>query len=161
RLDIARIRAAHDPHPQAQSLVARLAADHARLEIEILHLRCERLPQDWQLRVELARKQKLAGNFSGAIQRLEEAEKLQADEPSVLIELGECWQHLRQFPKAHEFYRRAISAAGESPNATDPNQSEVAKLAGYRAGVLAHAMGKTDEARSYFMALVAADPGFK
>ena len=99
------------PASQAQSLVARLEAEHNRLEIDILHLRCERCRTIGALRLELARRLKRAGNFSGAIQRLEEARSFAAGEPAVLIELGECWQHLRQFAKALDFYRPGHRAA--------------------------------------------------
>ena len=67
---------------------------------------------DWNLPGDLKR----AGNYSGAIQRLEEAHALaetRADKSlaaEVLLELGECWQHLRQFGKALEFYRQAVES---------------------------------------------------
>ena len=151
RLQAARRRAASDPHPRAQLLVQRLAAESGRLEIEILHLRCERLPGDWQVRLELARRLKQAGNFSGAVQRLEETARIHPGEAAVLTELGECWQHLRQFAKALEHYRQAIAASS----------GDAATLALYRAGVLAGAMGQTSEARQFFARLVAIDPAFK
>jgi tetratricopeptide (TPR) repeat protein len=160
RLEIARLRAAHDPHPKAQSCVGRLEAEHLRLEIDIFHVRCERFPTDVSLRLELARRLKRVGNYSGAIQRLEEATLGRtASEGSAplmaaaFIELGECWQHLRQFPKAMGFYRRAIDAA-------DPTTDD-AKLANYRAGVLAAAMNDREQARLHLAAVVAADPAFK
>jgi len=151
RLDIARRRAAADPHPRTELLVHRLGDELARLEIEMLHLRSERLPGDWQVRLELARRLKQAGNFSGAIQRLDEAARIQPGEAAVLVELGECWQHLRQFDKALDYYQQAIAAA---PNSAGP-------LALYRAGVLASAMGRTGEARQLLARLVAIDPAFR
>jgi tetratricopeptide (TPR) repeat protein len=146
---IARRRAANDPHPKAIALVERLAAEHDRLEIEILHVRCERLPGDWQVRLELGRRLKRARTYSGALQRLEEAARLQPGHPAVLIEQGECWQHLRQFAKALEHYTQAAGAAGEER-----------KLALYRAGVLASAMNQRDDARQYLEQLVALAPDF-
>src|SRR5262249_49333089 len=89
RIAIARRRAEDDPHPKAQSLVTRMEAEHNRLEVEILNLRVERLPQSAELRIELARRLKQAGNFSGAIQRLEEVTRLQPINAVALIELGE------------------------------------------------------------------------
>jgi tetratricopeptide (TPR) repeat protein len=154
RLGIARRRAASDPHPRAQQLVQRLAAEHNRLESEILNARAERLPGDWTVRIELARRLKQAGNFSGAIQRLEEALRQKPDEPAALLELGECWQHLRQFAKALDLYERA---------AANPESSseELQQLARYRAGVLAAALGQTEAARDHFRAVVAADAAYK
>jgi tetratricopeptide (TPR) repeat protein len=155
RLAIARRRAASDAHPKAQSLVASLESEHNRLEIEILNIRAERQPEDWSLRLELAKRLKRAGNYSGAIQRLEEVLRLQPQEPVGLIELGECWQHLRQFAKALELYQRAIAATGPS------NVGDAEQLARYRTGVLAAAMGQTGLAREHLAAIVAAQPGFK
>ena len=159
RIEIARRRVAHDAHPKAQSLVGRFEAEHLRLETEILHLRSERLPGDWKIRVELARRLKLAGNHSGAIQRLEEANRLQPEEPEILVELGECWQHLRQFVKALDYYHQAVGrAVGEAETRT---ASESLVLARYRAGVLLAAMGRPDEAVAHFSAVVATDLSYK
>jgi tetratricopeptide (TPR) repeat protein len=156
RLAVARRRAAHDEHPKAQSLVGKFEHEHHRLQIEILNIRAERLPQATDVRIELARLLKQAGNFSGAIQRLEEALRQKADDPAALIELGECWQHLRQFAKALGFYEQAIAAAEAHSAASDD-----AKLARYRAGVLAAAMGETERATRHLAEIVAVDPAFR
>jgi tetratricopeptide (TPR) repeat protein len=152
---MAKLRAASDPHPRARALAAQFEAEQLRQEIEILHLRCERLAGDMSLRLELARKLKQAGNFSGAIQRLEEAQGNAALAAEALLELGECWQQLRQFEKALDYYRQAI-AAGEIPQEPRPMA-----LALYRQGVLAAAMGKIAEAREALSRLVAIDPAYK
>ena len=152
---MARRRAASDPHPKAQVLAAQFEAEKLRQEIEILHLRCERLPGDMSLRLELARKLKQAGNFSGAIQRLEEAKGSSALADEVLLELGECWQHLRQFEKALGFYRQAIAAAEKM------QEPRPMALAFYRVGVLAAAMGRIGEAREVLTRLIAIDPAYK
>jgi tetratricopeptide (TPR) repeat protein len=156
RLAVARRRASHDTHPKAHALVGKFEQEHSRLHIEILNIRAERLPQAADVRIELARRLKQAGNFSGAIQRLEEVLLLTPDDPSALIELGECWQHLRQFAKALDFYEQAIAAAD-----LDSPPSDDAKLAHYRAGVLAAAMGETERARSHLEAIVAIDAAFR
>jgi len=158
RLLIARRRAASDTHPKAQALVARLEEEHNRLEIDILNMRAERLPQAADVRIELARRLKRAGNFSGAIQRLEEAARLKPNEATVLIELGECWQHLRQFAKALDYYNQAAAVAAAEAHAAN---DDVLKLARYRAAVLATSMGKTELAREHLGAIVAVDPDFK
>jgi len=157
RIELARRRAVSDSHPKAQALVARLETEHNRLEIDVLNLRTERWPENVLVRIELARRLKRAGNYSGAIQRLEEALRLSADEPAALIELGENWQHLRQFSKALDFYQQAIDQAG-APTEFD---ASLLNLARYRAAVLATALGHTNEARTYLAAIVAADPAFK
>ncbi|HEX5106571.1 MAG TPA: tetratricopeptide repeat protein [Pirellulaceae bacterium] len=167
----ARQRARHDPHPKAQALAAALAAELLRQEIEILHLRSERLPGDRQLRLDLARKLKQVGNYSGAIQRLEEVRGDPALAAEVLLELGECWQHLRQFERALDFYRQAVAAAETIDEQREPrplvaaliSQQEPRPLVAalYRTGVLAAAMGKPDEARGAFARVIALDPAYK
>jgi tetratricopeptide (TPR) repeat protein len=183
QLAIARRRAELDCHPRATKLVSRLEQEHNRLEIDILNLRCERLPGDSNLRLELARRLKKAGNFSGAIQRLEEARRDPALAAAVLLELGECWQHLRQFAKALDFYEQAVAAAqsrdqwsrsGEginpSPPAPLPQGERGEDLVGinttfetalYRIGVLAAATNEPARARAALARLVAANPGFR
>jgi tetratricopeptide (TPR) repeat protein len=154
RLEIAKRRAASDSHSKAWQLVERLENEQKRSEIEILNARAERLPGDALVRVELARRLKRAGNYSGAIQRLEEALRLQPDDATALVELGECWQYLRQFPKALEFYERAAKRLESSSD-------ELFKLAHYRAGILAVALAQRGAARDHFCAVLAADPAYK
>jgi tetratricopeptide (TPR) repeat protein len=148
---MAKRRATSDPHPRALALAALFEAEQLRQEIEILHLRCERLPRDMKLRLELARKLKQAGNFSGAIQRLEEVKRAPALAAEVLLELGECWQHLRQFEKALDSYKQSMTIAEPRPM--------VAAM--YRVGVLAAAMGEISEAREALTRLIAVDPAYK
>jgi len=173
RVVIAKRRAAADPNPKAQSLVARLEQEHNRLEIDIFHVRSERHPSDRSLRLELARRLKKAGNYSGAIQRLEEARKDERLAADVSLELGECWQHLRQFGKALECYREATQCGPTVPVgqalSTDVNRHDLSDgnhqttLAGalYRIGVLAAAMNRPDEAKAALSRLVAIDAGYK
>ncbi|MDX1946562.1 MAG: tetratricopeptide repeat protein [Pirellulaceae bacterium] len=162
QIELARRRAKSDPHPRAGELAEHLEAEHHRLAIEILHLRCERLPGEMGLRVELAKLLKQAGNFSGAIQRLEEARRDPAWAAAALLELGECWQHLRQYAKALEFYRQA--AANPSPPAPLPEGergTETHLAALYRLGVLAAAMNRPDEAASALRMVIDRDADYK
>jgi tetratricopeptide (TPR) repeat protein len=156
RLAIARRRAEHDTHPKAQSLVTRMETEHNRLEIEILNVRVERQPGAVALRIDLARRLKRAGNFSGAIQRLDEVAKLAPQEPIILCEMGECWQHLRQFAKALDFYREA----GRLAKSCGPSDAALL-LAHYRAATLLAAMGQVASARISLETIVAADPAYK
>jgi hypothetical protein len=156
RVEIARLRAAHDTHPKAKSLVEQLEQDHNRLEIDIFNIRAERLPADWPVRLQLAKLLKAAGNYSGAVQRLDEGLRVAPAEPALLLELGECWQHLRQYAKALSYYDQAITAASGGQTET-----ELALLARYRAGVLATAMGQTSVGRTHFAAIAAFAPSYK
>jgi tetratricopeptide (TPR) repeat protein len=156
RLTLAREQAAADPaRESAGRLVAQLTEEHARLWLGILHSRSERFPQDKELRLELARQLKRMGNYSGAVQRLEEVRDAGETGPAALIELGECWQHLRQFAKALGFYEQAIAAAAEE------HEADRRHLALYRGAVLAEALGQTTTARGWLEQLVAEAGQFK
>jgi len=101
------------------------------------------------------------GNFSGAIQRLEEAGRLRPEEPSILVELGECWQHLRQFDKAFDYYRQAIASCEQAAANGQALSAGVLTLAHYRAAVLLAAKGMNSQAEQHLAAAVALDPAFK
>jgi tetratricopeptide (TPR) repeat protein len=92
------------------------------------------------------------------------------------VELGECWQHLRQFDKALAYYQEAISGAGSTQmgsgvfggnepssmqKSPPPKTPDPHLLARYRAAVLAAAMGKLALAHEQLAAIVVVDPSFK
>ena len=152
---IARRLVEHEPSPAHQQTLRRWEEELGRLELATLHARSERFPQDAGLKLEVAIRLKRAGNYSGAIQRLEEVAADHSLRPTVLTEIGECWQHLRQFEKALEFYTQAIAAAEEL------SQPDPLLLALYRAGSLAAAMQRTVDAKAVFQRLIALAPDFK
>ncbi|MFN0021436.1 MAG: tetratricopeptide repeat protein [Pirellulaceae bacterium] len=154
-LAIARRLVEHEPSPAHRQTLHRWEEEFGRLVLATLNARSERFPQDIGLKLEVAVRLKRAGNYSGAIQRLEEIAADQWFRPNVLLELGECWQHLRQFEKALGRYSQVIAAAEEL------NQPEPLKLALYRAGSLAAAMQQTSAARNWFERVVSLDPEFK
>lgn len=152
---IARRLVEHDPSPAHQQTLRQWEEELGRLELATLNARSERFPQDAGLKLEVAIRLKRAGNYSGAIQRLEEIAADHSQRPNVLLQLGECWQHLRQFEKALGFYSQSIAAAESR------GQPEALKLALYRAGFLAAAMQRTVEAKTWFQQIVSLDSEFK
>ena len=152
---IARRLVEYEPSEAHQQTLRRWEEELGCLELATLNARSERFPQDAGLKLEVAIRLKRAGNYSGAVQRLEEIAVDHWLRPNVLLELGECWQHLRQFEKALGLYSQAITAAEEL------SQSEPLKLALYRAGSLATAMQRTADAKALFQRLVPLDPNFK
>ena len=155
RVAMARVRAEHDPHPRAKTLVERLESDHRRLQIEVLAMQAEQRPLDVMVRIELARALLSSGNSSAAAAMFEEALRLSPNEAATLVELGECRQRLRQFEAALACYLQAESAsAGEAG-------VETKLLAAYRAGVLAAAMGKFEMARSRLEFVLGERPDYR
>jgi tetratricopeptide (TPR) repeat protein len=161
KIAIARLLLAEEEatYPRLRELVARLESEHNRLKIDIFHLRSERHPDDLSLRLELARRLKRAGNFSGAIQRLEEALADERLAGEALLELGECWQHLRQFEKALAYYRQAAELADKAGATGGTPRPLVGAL--YRIGVLAAAMNRPAEATAALARLVVIEPEYK
>jgi tetratricopeptide (TPR) repeat protein len=156
QLAIAERRAKSEATESARQLVQQLRENLSRVELEMFGRRSQRYPEEPQWKLEAAIRLKRLGNHGEALKQLGEI-KPSDDSPlaaSVALETGECWQHLRQFAKSLEAYRRAIHLAEANQNA------ELQKLALYRAGVLAIAM--KDAAGTDFLAqLVEIDPNYR
>jgi tetratricopeptide (TPR) repeat protein len=152
---IARRLVEHEPSEAHQQTLRRWEDELGRLELETLNARSERFPQDASLKLQVAVRLKQAGNYSGAAQRLEEIAISESLRPQVLIELGECWQHLRQFEKALDIYTQAIASA------EGREQQEPLQLALYRAAILAAAMQRTVDAKAWLEQLISLAPDFK
>jgi tetratricopeptide (TPR) repeat protein len=153
QLAIADNRAATFKTAEAAELAAKLRSDLNRLELEVFDARCQRYPGDHGLKYELGVRLKRAGNHTEAINYLTQG---QADPPhraAATLELGECYQHLRQYAKALESYASAAELAEEDP--------ERKKLALYRAGVLAQGLRDQAGAVKYLTELAEMDPGYK
>jgi len=155
RLRLAREAVERDNSESAQRLVAEVSEEHERLALGIAHSRAERFPGDGRLLLELGRRLKRNGNYSGAVQRFEEL-RHQADfEMDALVELGECWQHLRQFEKALRYYQEAIDSRRL------PGDPDTRHRALYRGAVLAEALGLGRQACHWLEELVASAGGYK
>jgi len=152
---IARRLVEHEPSDAHQQTLRRWEEELGRLELATLNARSERFPQDFRLKLEVAVRLRRVGNYSGAIQRLDEIAADSSLRSTVLIELGECWQHLRQFEKALGLYTDAINAAEAA------GQSDPLCLALYRAGTLAAAMQRIPEAQAALQRLVSLAPDYK
>lgn len=155
RLRLAQEAAKREDSDAARRLAAEIAEQHERLALGVAHARAERFPGDGALLLDLARRLKRSGNFSGAAQRFDELRQLPGFETTALVELGECWQHLRQFEKALDCYREAIAG----PESADKEESRY--LALYRGAVLAEALGRLEQACAWLRELVAATGGYK
>lgn len=153
QLAIAESKMQVEPSETARTLVQQLQDELIRLEIGVWSKRNERFPHDRQVRYCLGISLKQAKIFS-------EAAKCFADtsvEPALAarshLEMGECQQHLRQFPQALQSYLQAIETVG--------NDLERRKLALFRAGVLAAGLDQRELAEEKLGELVDIDAQYK
>lgn len=136
------------------SPVAQLRAEVQRLEWEVFQRRSERYPQDREIKFQLGLRLKHMDKPREAIPCFEASMGLVPRRAQSLLEIGECWQRLKQYGKSLDFYRRA---AEKSP----ADQLDCKKLALYRAGVLAVALHNLEAAESFFRQLLDLEPGYK
>lgn len=156
QVEIARQRADEEQTEQARELVEQLLDEQRRLEFEIFRSRSERYPDNHQLRFEFGLRLKRLGNFRQAIEPLQAGLELPELRAVASLEIGECLQRYKLFPKALQCYRQSAQLA-----AKDVSQQETRKRALYRAGVLADAMQLPDSAKQYFAELVSFAVNFK
>ena len=113
RVAIAEQRATSSPSDEADELVKQLRADLNRLELDIFEKRSRRYPEQLRLKYELGVRLRRAGNALQAIKAYEEARH----DPNCLVasvlEMGECWQQLKQYAKALKCYSLAIGESSE------------------------------------------------
>jgi tetratricopeptide (TPR) repeat protein len=139
--------------PDAHELASRLEEDWRREELDVAYDRYHRWPGRADLRMNLALLLKQQGRFEEVVPLLQRPAEEMAGAWREQLELGECLQYLRRFDEAYSQYQAAIQAAGKS---TDQR----AKLARFRAGSLALALGNAEAAVSLLEELVAIDRSF-
>lgn len=149
KVQIARQRAAEANTRDARELVERLVDEQRRLELEVARTRCERYPQNHELKFLFGLRLMENGNFRAAVDWLQGGLELPQHRAAASLAIGECLQRFRVFPKALQCYRQAAQLAAEQED-----QLECRKRALYRAGTLAQAMQLTDSAREYLAALL-------
>jgi len=155
QLSVSEQLAAVERTRESQELVTHLRMDLNRLELEIFRNRCDRYPQESAYRYQFALRLKRAGNYAEAIVQFSELVDHAPQADAAALELGECYQMLKQYPPALKWYRQAAAggAGGEHP--------EVRKLALYRGGVLATAMKEYGVGESLLAQLVNLDEAYK
>lgn len=156
QLAVAKKQAASQQTAEAKQLVERCEEELLRRQLTVWDARCQRFPDNHQLKLELATYLRRAGNYREAAERLQEARRDPQLAALATLQLGECYQQLRQYEKALHCYRRAAEKAAE-----DPEQLTVRKSSLYRAGVLAAAMKQYGTAEQCFDQLLALDPDYK
>lgn len=140
--------------PDARTTVERLKAAQVRREIEIYGARAARYPENVIWKYELAMRLKAAGNHTEAIRHFQEVLQDPRRKGVVSLELGECFQKIKQYELAMRNYETAVDLLTE-------REGELRKRALYRAGVLAGGLGDNDTARKHLSTLAGLDFGYR
>lgn len=151
---IAEKRVQSGDSPEARATLERLKAAQLRQEIQIYSARCDRYPEHVGWKHELAIRLKTAGNYSEAIRYFQAVLQDSRLRGAVSLELGECFQKIRQYQLAMSNYQAAVESLGE-------RDVELKKRALYRAGVLATGLNEVDVARKHLETLAALDFGYR
>jgi len=154
QVQIAQRRAEKDTSADAKELARRMAAQANQAEMEVYAARAAREPGNRLLQFELGLRCKKAGKYKEAIQAFQAASDDVRHKALVQLNLGESFQHIRQFRLALSSYEAAILAA-------DSMQPDTRKLALYRAGVLAAELDENERAEKYLTELAAVDYGYR
>jgi tetratricopeptide (TPR) repeat protein len=155
QVQIAERRASNDPSEEAQNLHLRMRQELNRHETEVFRTRAERYPNVITWKIELGTRLKRAGNYSEAIKVLQQAANDPKRRGQVRLDLGECFQQIKQYKLAMGEYQGAVEAL------TDRGEPEVRKKALYRAGVLAMGLEDLELAEKYLTELAGLEFGYR
>ena len=133
----------------------RMRQELNRLETEVFRVRSERYPAVMSWKVELGTRLKRGGNFGEAIKVFQQATGEPRRRGLVHLELGECFQQIKQYKLAMSNYQTAIEALA------DRGEPDLRKKALYRAGVLAMGLEDLDLAETYLTELAGLEYGYR
>ncbi len=154
KLMLAEKRLEAEDSPDNRLAVEKLKTASVRQEIHIFETRCRRYPDNVTWKYELALRLKVAGKVQEAIRHFQESLKDVRRKGVISLELGECFQAIKQYQLAMQNYEAAIEVL------TD-REIELRKRALYRAGVLAAALKDTDTAQKHLSAVATLDFGYR
>jgi len=154
RVVLAEKRVTEEDTPENRDTLERLRSALLKQEIEIYAARAARYPENMTWKYELAMRLKFAGNYAEAIKHFQETMNDARRKGAIALELGECFQKIRQYQLAMRNYEAAIESL------TD-REMELRKRALYRAGVLAAGLDDADTARKHLAALAELDFGYR
>ena len=140
--------------PDTRATVERLRGGLLKQEVEIYAARASRYPENPTWKYELAMRLKLAGNYNEAIKQFQEVLGDSRRKGAVALELGECFQKIKQYQLAMQNYVTSVETL------TD-REPDLRKRALYRAGVLASGLEDLDAAKKYLSALAGLDFSYR
>ena len=154
RVLIAEQRLQQEDSPANRQTIDRLKAAQLKHEVEIYSARSARYPENLSWRYELAMRLKAAGNHVEAIRHFQDVLQDPRRKGAVSLELGECFQKIKQYQLAMRNYVTAVESL------TD-RELELRKRALYRAGILAAGLDDRDAAQKYLTTLAGLDFGYR
>ncbi|MDZ4658834.1 MAG: tetratricopeptide repeat protein [Bythopirellula sp.] len=143
-----------DPGEESQLLAAQMRSRANQIELETYAAKADRDPHNMRLKFEFGLRLKRAGKIKEAIPLFQAARSDPQRKSEVLVELGECFQKIEQYKLALGSYEQAIAAVEEA-------DSEIRRLALYRAGVLATGMREYDRAERHLTELAGLDFSYR
>lgn len=157
-------RATEQKTPEFQQLAQQKEMELIRQELEVYRKRVDRYPTNTHWKFELGVRLKQSGNFAEAIKMLQDARNDPKHRGQVMLDLGECFQRIKQYKLAKQHYVDAVQTIPE-------RDIEHRKKALYRAAVLSMGLAEVDpnqlngeeldEAEKYFTQLAGLDFGYK
>jgi tetratricopeptide (TPR) repeat protein len=154
KLMLAEKRLEAQDSPDNRMAVEKLKNASLRQEIHIYEARCRRYPDNVTWKYELALRLKAAGKMPEAIRSFQDSLKDVRRKGVISLELGECFQTIKQYQLALQNYEAAIEVL------TD-RELELRKRALYRAGVLAAALKDVDTAQKHLSAVATLDFSYR
>jgi tetratricopeptide (TPR) repeat protein len=154
RVHVAEKRLEAEDTPANRQTLERLRSAQLKHEVEVYSARSSRYPENVTWRYELAMRLKASGNHAEAIRNFQDVLQDARRKGAVSLELGECFQKIKQYQLAMQNYVTAVESL------TD-RELELRKRALYRAGVLAAGLEDRDAAHKYLSMLAGLDYGYR
>ena len=152
RVTLAEQDLARDATPEKRAHLAEAIVERARVDLEMFTSRCQRDPENAELRIELGLRLKRASKIQEACKQFQEALDDKAHRGPAAFELAECLRELDRLAEALRFYRLAIESARAS------HQRECRQRALLEAGRLASRVKLQRLARRYLTEFLELDP---
>lgn len=154
RVLLAEKQLAQQASPAAQETLAQLQQQLLKQEIDVYSARTERYPDNSAWKFELAMRLKAANRPADAIKFFQSVQQDSRRKGLVALEVGECFQKIKQYRLALQNYQLAIDSL-------DEREPDLKKRALYRAGVLAAALKDQDAARLHLSTLAGLDFNYR
>ncbi len=154
RILVAEKRLEAEDSETTRATLDKLRQQLLKLEIDVYSARASRYPENPTWKYELAMRLKAAGNVVEAIRHFQDSLQDPRKRGQVSLELGECFQKIKQYQLAMQNYTTAVDLL------TD-RELDLRKRALYRAGVLAAGLDDVDLAKKHLSTLAGLDFGYR